>query len=81
MENVLMPEPGVIAPPLRPDMDRRLASTQKCGHADCKCMVSSDEVYCSDYCSSMAPGDQAAPDKSAAEHGCNCGHDDCASAS
>lgn len=76
---MLTPEADVIAPAPQPVVGQ-LAATQKCGHEDCQCMVSSDEQYCSDYCSTMATDDHAAADKSAGEHGCNCGHEDCGSA-
>jgi hypothetical protein len=40
----------------------------KCKHAACKCIVASDELFCSPYCEKRADeGDPA----------CECGHDDC----
>jgi len=54
------------------DVPNKLAQLAKCAHGACTCTVESGEQYCSDYCASMANGDQAA-----GEHDCNCGHPEC----
>jgi hypothetical protein len=76
MENVLALQPGAIAPGLFPD-EPKVAAAAKCSHADCMCMINADEKYCGEYCEAQSRGDSAAGEH---EHGCNCGHEDCASA-
>ena len=55
------------------NVPNKLAELAKCAHGGCTCTVDSGEQYCSDYCASMANGDQAT-----GEHECDCGHPECA---
>ena len=54
------------------NVPNKLAELAKCAHGGCTCTVESGEQYCSDYCASMANGDQAT-----GEHDCGCGHPEC----
>jgi hypothetical protein len=54
------------------NVPNKLAELSKCAHGGCNCTVDSGQQYCSDYCASMANGDQAAGD-----HECACGHPEC----
>ncbi len=62
----------------------KLAKQAKCAHEGCSCTVSSDEEFCSDYCSAQAGSDESDHDaealRAAGSGGCGCGHRECASA-
>jgi hypothetical protein len=47
------------------------ASSTKCAHAACKCMVRAGQQYCSDYCDSTAKANKPMSGK------CGCGHPPC----
>lgn len=47
---------------------------KKCEHDACKCIVASDEVFCSPHCEQHAGHDHGAGAR------CDCGHRDCETA-
>jgi metallothionein len=47
-----------------------MADEKKCAHSECRCMVSREEKYCSDYC-------KDAQDVGDTEIQCDCKHPPC----